>query len=188
MAASVYEKKETYNKWIKAAYEEFADDGPNFSLKALSSKETLPRTTFYYHFSDREDLIDELLQYHNSVIESFLKELCNMKILIPDLYELLYHYKISLKFHKQLFNNSHINDFNELYHSGKNEIVKCIVPHVKTYYKLNYSDKEIFNFYNTLTDAWYAKLDCTNLSVKSMIELAEEIMDNILRLSDNLDH
>jgi AcrR family transcriptional regulator len=184
----VNKKKETYNKWIKAAYEEFAEDGPNFSLKALSSKESLSRTTLYYHFSDREDLIDELIHYHTLAIEGIIKELRNMRVLIPDLYELLYQHNINLKFHKQLFNNSHIVSFNELYHYGNDEIIKCLVPYVKAYYKLKYSDKEIFNFYSTLTDAWYAKLDFTNLSVKSMIELAEEIMDNILRLSNNLDH
>lgn len=176
-------KKETYNKWINAAYQEFAEYGPEFSLKALSSKTALPRATFYYHFSNKEDLIAELLQNHRSIVEAFQGELAKIKNLIPDLYEILYPYKASLMFHRQLLKNSHIASYRELYHSGNNETIKNILPQIKAYFEFNYSDEEIFKFYNTLTDAWYAKLDFSNFSVKSMIALAEEIMDNILRLT-----
>lgn len=175
--------KRTSNKWIYAAYHEFAKYGPDFSLKALSTKTDLPRTTFYYHFTNKEDLIDELLQNHISIIGMFQAELCKIEHLIPDLYEILYPHKVSLMFHRQLLQHSHIAMYKELYDFGNNETIKNILPQIKAYFGFDYSDEEIFKFYKTLTDAWYAKLDFTHFSVKSMIALAEEIMDNILRLT-----
>ena len=57
-------KNEIYLKWIIAAYQEFALDGTDMSLKSLSNKSGLSRSIFYYHFDDKEHLISELLDYH----------------------------------------------------------------------------------------------------------------------------
>ena len=65
----------TYLKWIDTAYQEFAHNGPDFSLKSLSMKSSLPRSTFYYHFDNKEHLISELLNYHSNEIERFQTEL-----------------------------------------------------------------------------------------------------------------
>jgi len=54
----------TYQSWIDYASKEFAEEGPNFSLKALATKANLPRATFYYHFEGKKELISELLVHH----------------------------------------------------------------------------------------------------------------------------
>jgi hypothetical protein len=43
-------------------------------------------------------------------------------------------------------------------------------------------DPDIIDFYHTLTDAWYTRLDTKNMNVESMIALAVEIMENTLGL------
>jgi len=174
----------TYRKWLNVAYQEFAEHGPDFSLKAISIKEALPRTTFYYHFTNKDDLIDELLQYHSSKIVVVRDEISKIKILIPDLYEALYNYKTSLMFYKQLLKNRHIVNYNDLYIKGNKDVIKGILPQIKAYFGFEYTYEEIFDFYNTLTDAWYATLDFNNFSVKSMTDLAESIMASILRITN----
>jgi AcrR family transcriptional regulator len=79
-------KGKTYQNWIAAAYWEFACFGPDFSLKALSEKTSLPRATLYYHFDSKESLINELLRHHELKSKAYFTEIkYNVKHLIPDL-------------------------------------------------------------------------------------------------------
>ncbi len=179
-------KNETYFKWIIAAYQEFAMNGPDISLKSLSNNSSLSRSTFYYHFDDKEHLISELLDYHSNECEKFQTELKkNVKTLIPDLYIIMFQYKTSVMFHRQLLRNSHIDMYNKAYQSINNGSIKILLPQIRVYFPTNHSDLEIINFYSTLTDAWYSQLNFTNLSVDSMINLAEDIMENTLGLYNN---
>jgi len=179
-------RNETYLKWINAAYQEFAMSGPDFSLKSLSNEWNLPRSNFYYHFDNKEHLMSELLSYHSNECEKFQTELKkNIKTLIPDLYIIMFLYKTSVMFHQQLLRNCHIEMYSSPYYSINNSSIKILLPQIKVYFKTNHSDLEIIKFYNTLTDAWYSQLNFTNLSVDSMINLAENIMENTLGLYNN---
>jgi AcrR family transcriptional regulator len=180
--------KKTYKKWLEAAYKEFAENGPDFSLKALATKTTLPRATLYYHFANKSELISELLKYHQKIFLKYLSELKQIKVLIPDLYTLLYRYKTGVRFHQQLLRNCHIKIYSDLYYESNNISIKKLLPHIKRYFGFIYTDEEIFQFYNTLTDAWYARLDFSDISVEKMISLAEEIMNNVLNLSQKFNH
>jgi len=73
------------------------------------------------------------------------------------------------------------------YYSINNASIKILLPQIKVYFQTNHSDLDIIKFYNTLTDAWYSQLNFTNLSVDSMIDLAENIMENTLGLYSNPD-
>ncbi len=179
-------KNETYLKWINAAYQEFAHNGPGFSLKLLSNTTSLPRSTFYYHFDDKEHLKSELLNYHRNECEKFQAELKkNVKNLIPDLYIIMFNYKISVMFHQQLLRNCHIDSYRTAYYSINNDSIKMLLPQIKVYFPTNHSDLDVIKFYNILTDAWYSQLNFTSLSVDSMINLAENIMGNTLGLYNN---
>ena len=94
-------KQNTYQRWLEAAYGQFADVGPDhLNVNALSRKTGLPRTNFYYYFPDKEDLIEQLLKAHldlSLVDESELEN--RLKVLIPDLYDILSGFKTGIKFH-----------------------------------------------------------------------------------------
>jgi AcrR family transcriptional regulator len=174
-------KKETYNKWLEAAYQEFSCCGPDFSLKALARKANLPRATLYYHFDDKEHLLSELLSYHQSQINLYFCDLRNeVKMLIPDLYKVMYKYKEGILFHRQLLKNCHEDIFCELYKSTNEESIKILLPLIKVHFVTIKSDQELIQFYHTLTDAWYIRLNPKKLSVQYMIDLAVEIMESTL--------
>jgi AcrR family transcriptional regulator len=173
----------TYQNWIAAAYWEFACFGPDFSLKALSEKTSLPRATLYYHFDSKESLINELLRHHELKSKAYFTEIkYNVKYLIPDLYEVMFKYKKEVLFHRQLLKNSHIESFYCLYRDVNNTSLNILLPHIKAIFESKGSDSDLIEFYHTLTDAWYTRLKTNELSVDTMISLAVEIMENTMGL------
>ncbi|WP_223033989.1 MULTISPECIES: TetR/AcrR family transcriptional regulator [Hanstruepera] len=179
------ERNKKYIEWIDAAYEEFAINGPNFSLKALSKKYHLPRATFYYYFNNKEQLIEELLKEHSRLNENFQSEIVKLKILMPDLYKIMFRFKMAVRFHQQLLRNAHIKEFFEVYSNFNQSSIKILLPLIKPHFGGNFTDKEIHQFYNTLTDAWYSKLNFSDFSVDYLNSLAEEIMNNTIGLYQN---
>ena len=173
---------EKHKKWLCAAYYEFAENGPDFSLKALAKKTKLPRATFYYHFLNKDELIGELLEYHISIIEKYKQELEDINKLIPDLYVLLFRYLTSVKFHQQLLFNCHIPPFKTLYYEANKVSIETLLPHIKAHFGFHQSDEQVFDFYNTLSDAWYTRLDLSDTNPEKMASLAEEIAGNVLAL------
>lgn len=167
-----------YKLLIETAYEEFAVNGPDFSLKALSKKTNLPRATFYYYFNNKEHLITELLNCHLELTNDYHIKIRKIKALIPDLYEIMFEYENGIRFHQQLLRNSHVKEYQEIYNEINLNSIKILLPLIKPYFGNNLSDKEIYQFFNTLTDAWYSRLNFSNFSVNYMVDLAEEIMNN----------
>nr|WP_321451282.1 TetR/AcrR family transcriptional regulator [uncultured Carboxylicivirga sp.] len=173
----------TYQKWLEAAYCEFACFGPEFSLKGLANKVKMPRATLYYHFDNKDHLTQELLQYHYKMAEQFLNDIrSDVFELIPDLYRVMVRYPESVRFHQQLLRNNHLQAFNDVYKSINIRSIEILIPVIRKYFASDRMDKEIFEFYNTLTDAWYARLNCKNISVDHMCNLAIEIMEHTLGL------
>ncbi|WP_439182675.1 TetR/AcrR family transcriptional regulator [Carboxylicivirga taeanensis] len=176
-------KSHTYHRWLLAAYNEFALYGPHFSLKALAEKTSLPRATLYYHFSDKNHLIEELLDLHLQIANDFQSDLKKqVSRLIPDLYTIMFQYKGSVQFHQQLLKNNQLEGFAALYQSINNSSIRILLPHIKEHFKTKLPDHEITEFYATLTDAWYARLSFNNISAESMCQLALEIMQYTLGL------
>lgn len=172
-------RSEIYQKWIDAAYNEFSLVGPDFSLKALSLKTGLSRATFYYYFDNKDLLIDELLKVHQQESDKFYADLqLKFTKLIPDLYILMYSYKEGVRFQQQLLRNHHIEKYNDLYISSHNRCIHFLLPFIREYFGLNSTDKEIVRFYHALTDAWYSRINCNQLSVEYMTNLASELMES----------
>ncbi|TDK43405.1 TetR/AcrR family transcriptional regulator [Algoriphagus formosus] len=170
-------------KWVEAAYSEFASLGPDFSLKALSEKSKLPRASLYYHFASKEELLEELLLLHQENINKYHSHLAkNVKSLIPDLYEVVYSFKEGILFHRQLLLHPEKDEFYSLYRSTNEHSFTILLPHIKRLFETNVSNEEFIQFYHTLTDAWYIRLDPNHFSVESMIALAMEIMEHTLGL------
>ncbi|NVJ84707.1 MAG: TetR/AcrR family transcriptional regulator [Algoriphagus sp.] len=170
-------------KWIEAAYSEFSLSGPDFSLKALSEKSKLPRASLYYHFASKEELLEELLFLHQENINKYHSHIEeNVKSLIPDLYKAVYSHKEGILFHRQLLLHPEKDEFYTLYRSANEKSFAILLPHIKRLFDSSGSNEEFIQFYHTLTDAWYIRLDPNNFSVESMIALAMKIMENTLGL------
>lgn len=175
-------KPQSYIIWLETAYQLFAEEGPeNFSVKALSTKCQLPRTNFYYYFNDREDIINSILELHfQTTTEQFNVELKKrLHIFIPDLYEVIYDYKLGIQFAKQLFKNRENPIYNQAHKKGLALSADLIIPKFKDYFKLTLPDENIKLLWYTLADAWYSRIRFDDYSVSSLVKLAEELWNSI---------
>ncbi|TFV94567.1 TetR/AcrR family transcriptional regulator [Algoriphagus kandeliae] len=175
------------DKWIEAAYSEFALSGPEFSLNALAEKSKLPRASLYYHFDSKEALGEELLIFHQKKINSYLSELKKeVKDIVPDLYKVMYANKEGILFHRQLLLHRDQDEFLDIYKKGNNEALTILLPHIKQLFRTTGSDEDLIQFYHTLTDTWYIRVNPNDFNVENMISVAMEIMENTLGLFSGL--
>ena len=169
-------------KWLKEAYDLFGEYGPDeFNIKSLAEKASLPRTNFYYHFADKEDLIEQLLYLHNQVAENYcvaLKE--QMRVFLPDMHKVTIEYQDGFKFHRQLFLNRNDHRLNLVYINGNSSSNPIIIPKLIEYYKLNVHYSVIESLWTTVIDTWYSRLDVKNFNVQYLCGLTEGIMKTIL--------
>jgi len=62
----------TYEKWILEGYRYFSEVGPEaFSIKELSERSGLSRTSFHYYFESKEDFFDLLIDHLMEEIRKF---------------------------------------------------------------------------------------------------------------------
>jgi hypothetical protein len=90
----------------------------------------------------------------------------------------MYSHSEAVIFHQQLLRSRHIDKYNCLYTSIHDRCIEFLLPFIKEYFGLKSTDKEIIHFYHALTDAWYSRLNCNQLSVECMTNLAVELMEN----------
>jgi AcrR family transcriptional regulator len=180
-------KKEQNNKrkWLEGAYQHFADEGPEkLNIKKISEITGLPRTNFYYHFPDTEDLISQLLNLHLDISKQYEKELRkNLHQFIPDLHRILISFKTGIKFHWQLFKYRNDGRFGYVYNSLNSSSAEFILPSFREYYELTVSDPALEALWRTLTDSWYAQLDFDVFTAESLAGLSDGIMQSILRFN-----
>ncbi|MDB4584045.1 TetR/AcrR family transcriptional regulator [Draconibacterium sp.] len=176
---------ESYQKWLQAAYRLLAEKGPeNLSIKALAKQCGLPRTNFYYYFENKKELIDEIIELHfQTTTEIFNIELNKrLHTFIPDLYVILYDFKLGVQFSKQLFKNRENYRYNKAYKQGVALSADLIAPKFKDFFKIDLSHEAVKSLWFILTDTWYSRLNFNNFSVDSLCALSYEIMESVLPL------
>lgn len=179
---------DSYNKWLETAYVFFAKEGPqNFSIKALAEQCGLPRTNFYYYFNNKEELIEKVIELHfKSTSEIFNLELeKRLHSFIPDLYIIIYDFKLGIQFAKQLFLNRHHPAYNKAYMESIELSADLIVPKFMAFFKINLPQESVKALWLIITDTWYSRISCNNFSVDSLCELCYEIMDSVMPLIQN---
>ena len=179
----------SYTIWLETAYKLFAEKGPdNLTIKELAKQCKLPRTNFYYYFENKNELIDEIIELHfTTTTEIFNLELeKRFHVFIPDLYVILYDFKLGLQFSKQLFCNRGNPKFNQTYKKGVALSSDLIVPKFKAYFNINLPDEDVKALWFTVIDTWYSRLNFNTYTVESLIDSCHEIMDTIKPLIENI--
>ncbi|HDO26636.1 MAG TPA: TetR/AcrR family transcriptional regulator [Bacteroidetes bacterium] len=175
-------KTDSKQKWLEIGYDLFGDYGPDgLNIKLISEKAGLPRTNFYYHFADKDDLIEQLLYMHSRMSEDFntvLKK--QLQVFIPDMYKLSEPYVKGFKFHRQLFLNRSDPRFNLVYVSVNISSNPIVLPKIIEYYKLNVPYSVIESLWTTVTDTWYSRFDVNKFEAAYLCGLTEEIMKTVL--------
>ncbi len=171
-------------KWTEKGYEHFALYGPeNLSINKLSKEIGSSRASFYHHFGDIEVFIEELLDMHWQINQQFFSVgALECKKLFPDLYLLLEQYPIPLKFSKQLFINRNKPAYNYLFAKTYSVAAKTFILKLfSKQFDLHFTDEDTYNLWLTVGESWYSRLDTNYLSAANMQQLAEEIVNSVLK-------
>lgn len=173
-------------KWIQAGYFLFAEVGPkNISIKRLAKIADLPRTNFYYHFKDNDELIDEIIKLHIAVAEEYLMVIKDeLKCFLPDLHIISVRYPIGLKFVKQLFLNRQIKKYNVLYIKLNKMPIPIIIPKMLKHYNLKIDYHIAENLWVTVLDTWFSQLDVDNISLENLSQSTDRIMKTVIDFSN----
>jgi len=176
---------ESYTVWLKTAYQLFAEKGPeNFSVKEVAKLCGLPRTNCYYYFDNKDDLLDKTIDLHfQTTTEIFNAELSKrLNAFMPDLYEVLYDFKLGMQFAKTLFKHRDIPKYNTAFLKGVALSADLIVPKFKEYFSINLPDEQVKKLWYALNETWYSRLNFSNYSVEYLCDLCSEIMDTLTPL------
>ena len=156
---------------------------------SLSEACGLSRSNFYYHFPDKEYLIDQLLKMHLESSENYKNDLKeNLHTFLPDIHKIVVSYKLGIKFHWQLFRNRHTLKYNHIYLTLNNTTGEFIIPKFENYYKLNASAPVVKSLWDTLTDSWYSRIDFDSFTVDTLCAISEETMLAILEFTRSSQH
>lgn len=175
--------EKTRQLWIEKGYEHFALYGPeNLSINRISKEIGYSRASFYHHFGDIDVFIEELLKLHVQIYQQFNligKKEC--KNYLPDLYILLEQYPIPLKFCKQLFINRSKPTYNYLFVKAYSESSDIFILKLFSKQFGLKNNMETFHLWTTVGESWYSRLDTNDLSAEKMQQLAEDILDSVLK-------
>ena len=176
-------------KWLEIAYYTFAEYGPKgLAINRLANDAGLTRSNFYYHFSNKDDLIKQLLDLHEQSVEEYLKILkAEMINFLPDLHVIIMRHTVGLKFHRQLFLNQIEPLFGNTYRDLNKKANPLIIPKLLSYYKFEIPYSFAENLWIAVLDTWYSRLDINQLSVAYMCQLTESIMKTVFRFSRDYD-
>ncbi len=170
--------------WIEEGYEHFALYGPkSLSINKISKEIGSPRASFYHYFGDIEVFIDKLLDKHWEISQQFcIVGAKECKKLFPDLYLLLEQYPVPLKFNRQLFLNRVNPAFNYLFLKTYNTASRAFILKLfSRQFGLHHKDQDTYNLWLTIGETWYSRLNPNDLSAVKMQQLAEDIMNSVLK-------
>ena len=180
----------TRQLWIEKGYEHFGLYGPEMlSIKKIAKELSIARTSFNYHFKGKDEFIDDLLSHHRELHSQFVEAgKMHCKKYVPDLHQLLLAFPDGLRFHKQLFNHSHISKYQEVFNKVREITAKeFLIRLFIAYYKLPLNYEDAAQLHESLEHTWYSRLDINDLSLEKLVDSTEEIMKALLVLMDNMD-
>ncbi len=110
----------TYEKWILEGYRYFSEVGPKaFSIKELSERSGLSRTSFHYYFESKEDFFDQLIDHHMEETRKFgALATKNRADVTQGIAQSMEAMSTGILFHMQLLLHRNIPYFNKAYLEG----------------------------------------------------------------------
>ncbi len=177
---------ELYDKWITTAYQMFAEKGlEGFNVKNIASRGGLTRSSFYYYFENKDDLIDAVIEYYFDVVIRDINITFQERLVsfLPDFYDIVFEFSEAIQFTKQLFRNKESEPYTHAHKQGIALTAEYIVPEFKAYLKIDLETNEVKELWYTLADAWFSRLDFNDYSVQTLTRNGVDIWNSICLLS-----
>lgn len=174
-------------KWLEIGYKQFALTGPeNLSIDKIAKEVGAARTAFYYHFSDIDSFIDELLAMHlgeaNKIKENVIK---NCKSYIPDYIKLISEKKIQVLFNKRLVKNRSIPKYLLTYNHINNIVDNATLDLWSADFGISGDRDFRLAVYSLLRDSFYNRITIDSMDFDSLIDIIHEIREITAKLIQN---
>jgi AcrR family transcriptional regulator len=178
---------DTYTRWLKIGYHEFAVHGPdNLKIEKIAKAAVLTRTSFYHYFSDKSMLIEQLLQMHSKRMNEYysrLKHECTSYV--PDVFRLMYEYKIEFLFTRQLCINRNRPAYEKLFNETMENDTTAFRLWAE-YMNIETNDIVARQAHQLLFQNLFAFITPDNFSYDSLVVFMDEmkhIIQNLIRQS-----
>jgi AcrR family transcriptional regulator len=172
-------------KWIKEGYSLLAREGlTGIQVERLARIIGVNKSGFYHHFGDRDCYLEELTDYHESLIKKFTTEVTQLKHFDPDYFEVLVEYKDSF------FVDIHLGRFRvnpKLKASSNNERnvnEKKIMPLWAEYINVPDNPELAFEIWKVVRDAVFLRLTYNDMNLESLNSAIKDIKGIFERLKN----
>ncbi len=177
-------KSKSYNVWIKAGYELFAQEGPEgLQIERLARIIDLNKSGFYHYFGNHDTYFQHLMVHHKQQVGALEEKIRTMNRLIPEWNQLLTEATVPLLMQKQLQNACHLPLFAQTYSEINRTVDAAILPLWAEFIEIPENPSLALRYLEFVRDAFYARLTPATLSLESIIEVcveAKEICDGFI--------
>lgn len=163
-------------QWIETAYLHFSEFGPNgLNIKNIASDAGVSRTSFYHFFTDAEDLIDHLLEYHREIAKEYDAKIAKCRAYSPDIFEVIAAYRTNVLFHRQLLLHKENPKFYLTYQVLNKSSNEIIYPFWATYFDYRGNSIVGKEIHLMLMDLWYLHLQENDFTPEALLENSNKI-------------
>lgn len=163
----------SYNSWIKAGYELFAQEGPEgIQIERLARILDLNKSGFYHYFGNHDTYFQHLMQHHLLQADELVETLQSTRNFIPECIQLLADSSIPILVQKQLQRACHIPLFAKTYEEINSKADRAILPLWMGFIEMHDNPTLALQYFEFVRDTFYARVTPGTLSFEFIFDIA----------------
>jgi AcrR family transcriptional regulator len=184
-------KLKTDEKWIEAAYEIFAQEGPlGIQVERLARKVAINKSGFYHYFRNHNTFISRLIDHHCDCMEHFVSAIFTLDDIDPGYLDLVIKSKVSVMVHMQLGRNRTNSLFSGVYADFNSKIASAISPIWAAYVNLPNNPELALRYFELVSSSFNAQVRFSDLNygvLHAIVLNAKLIVDEIINRESSPD-
>ena len=167
-------RSKSYQKWIDAGYDLFAQEGnEGIQIERLARITELNKSGFYHYFGELDIFFEHLMLHHRETTDLFRKEIDTCLTFDPDYINLLVKHKITVLAQNQLVRNRHIKLFLDVYNEVNVKVDKAVLRIWASFLGIPERPEVALHYYEMTRHTFFSRVNYDNLTY----ELGHEIAD-----------
>lgn len=171
----------SYNAWIKAGYELFAQEGPEgIQIERLARILDLNKSGFYHYFGNHDTYFQQMMHYHLQQVQLLVVSIQSIHKFMPGFAQLLSDFSTTILVQKQLQRAGHLPIFANTYEEVNNQLEPHILPIWADFIEIPENPMLALRYLEFIKDIFYARVTPATLHVEFIFDFcieAKEICD-----------
>jgi AcrR family transcriptional regulator len=173
----------SYNKWITAGYELFAQEGPEgIQIERLARILDLNKSGFYYYFGNLETYFEHLMHHHLQQAAALVEKVKTIPNFAPEYIHLMSEYTVPVLAHRQLMRSRHIALFSKTYAQVYQMISPAIIPLWAKFIGLSHNTTLASRYLEMVRDVFFSRVTNDTMSFEFITDIAmdaKELCDEL---------